>query len=69
METSSLVGQPLRETELPEGVIIGAVVRDGKVITPTGSTVVQTNDRVVIFAVNEAVKQVEKMFSVRLEFF
>ncbi len=69
METSSLVGQPLKETELPEGVIIGAVVRDGKVITPTGSTVVQTNDRVVIFAVNEAVKQVEKMFSVRLEFF
>jgi len=69
METSSLVGQPLKEAELPEGVIVGAVVRDGEVITPTGSTVVQTNDRVVIFAVNEAVKQVEKMFSVRLEFF
>lgn len=69
METSSLVGVPLRDADLPEGVLVGAVVRDSEVILPRGSTVVQTNDRVVIFAETEAVKQVEKMFSVRLEFF
>ncbi|MFN3075745.1 MAG: Trk system potassium transporter TrkA [Alphaproteobacteria bacterium] len=69
METSSLVGTPLKDIRLPSGVILGAIVRDGKVITPRGTTVVQAKDRVVLFAVASAVKHVEKMFSVRLEYF
>jgi trk system potassium uptake protein TrkA len=69
METSSLVGVPLKEARLPEGVLVGAIVRDDKVIMPRGSTVVSVNDRVVLFAANESVKQVEQLFSVGLEFF
>ena len=69
LETASLVGPPLREAKLPEGVIVGAIVRDGKVIIPRGETVVEPEDLVVIFAAAGAVKKVEKLFSVRLEFF
>ncbi|MBX9634715.1 MAG: Trk system potassium transporter TrkA [Magnetospirillum sp.] len=69
LETSGLVGKPLREVKLPNGVLLGAVVRDGTVISPRGNTVVQAGDRVVLFAAAEAVKKVEKMFSVRLEYF
>lgn len=69
LETSRLVGVPIREAKLPEGVIIGALVRDGEVIIPRGDTVVRINDRVVLFAAADAVRKVEKMFSVRLEFF
>ena len=69
METSSLVGVPLKEARLPEGVLVGAIVRDDKVTMPRGSTVVCANDRVVLFAANESVKQVEQLFSVGLEFF
>ncbi|MBW7849165.1 MAG: Trk system potassium transporter TrkA [Rhodospirillales bacterium] len=69
LETSPLVGKPLKEIRLPKGVLIGAVVRDGQVISPRGTTVVQANDRVVLFAASEAVKKIEKMFSVRLEYF
>lgn len=69
LETSSLVGKPLREVKLPNGVLLGAVVREGTVISPRGNTVVQAGDRVVLFAAAEAVKKVEKMFSVRLEYF
>ena len=69
VETSGLVGKPIQDAEIPEGVIVGAVVRDGKVIVPRGSTVIETDDRVVLFARPEAVRQVEKMFSVRLEYF
>ena len=69
METSPLVGKPLKEIKLPGGVLVGAVVRDGKVISPRGNTVVQAKDRVVMFAPADAVKKVEKLFSVRLEFF
>jgi trk system potassium uptake protein TrkA len=69
LETSSLVGKPLRDVKLPVGVLLGAVVRGAQVISPRGSTVVQAGDRVVLFAAAEAVKKVEKMFSVRLEYF
>jgi trk system potassium uptake protein TrkA len=69
LETSSLVGSPLKEVRLPSGVMIGAIVRNGKVISPRGATVIQDKDRVVLFAAAEAVRKVEKLFSVRLEYF
>ena len=69
LETSPLVGKPLRDAKLPGGVIIGAVLRDGMVIVPRGGTIINAHDRVVLFATYEAVKKVEKLFSVRLDFF
>ena len=69
MDTSGLIGKPLKEAELPDDVILGSVVRKDEVILPRGSTVVEVGDRIVLFARSEAVKEVEKMFSVRLEFF
>jgi trk system potassium uptake protein TrkA len=69
METSPLVGKPLKDVKLPAGVLLGAVVHDGQVISPRGTTVVQAGDRVILFATADAVKKVEKMFSVRLEYF
>ncbi|BAE51174.1 Trk system potassium transporter TrkA [Paramagnetospirillum magneticum] len=69
LETSSLVGKPLRDVKLPAGVLLGAVVHDGKVVSPRGSTVIHPGDRVILFATADAVKKVEKMFSVRLEYF
>ncbi|MEK9725046.1 MAG: TrkA C-terminal domain-containing protein, partial [Rhodospirillaceae bacterium] len=69
LETSELVGQPLRDVNLPNGVLLGAIVRKGEMICPTGSTVVEPNDRVVLFAAAEVIRKVESMFSVQLEYF
>jgi len=69
LETSPLVGQPLRDAKLPAGLVIGAIVRDSEVIIPRGDTVINTHDKVVLFALKNAVKKVEKLFAVRLEFF
>jgi trk system potassium uptake protein TrkA len=69
LETSELVGKPLNEAKLPPGVLIGAIVRDGKMICPRGTTVVQALDRVVMFAAEDVVREVEKIFSVQLEYF
>jgi len=69
LETSKLVGKELRDVKLPQGTIIGAILRDGEVIIPRGSTIIKTKDRVVIFALRNAVRKVEEMFSVSLEFF
>ena len=69
METTSLVGIPLKETEIPEHVLVGAIVRANEVIFPRGETIIQANDRVILFAAAESVKDVEKIFSVGLEYF
>lgn len=69
LETSPLVGKPLREIRLPEGIIIGSVVRGEEVIVPRGGTVIKPNDVVVVFTRLEMIKKVEELFSVRLEYF
>jgi len=69
LETSPLVGTPLKEVNLPAGVLLGAIVRDGKMISPRGNTVVQAKDRVVLFAAEEAIRKVEALFSVQLAYF
>jgi trk system potassium uptake protein TrkA len=69
LETSSLVGAPLRDLDLPEGLRIGAIYRDGQVIQPNGNVRIKPKDRVVIFATADAIKHVEQMFRVSLEFF
>lgn len=69
LETSPLVGPELRELNLPDSVRVGAIYRDGEVIKPEGETRIKPKDRVVVIAMAEAVKQVEQMFRVSLEFF
>lgn len=69
LETSPLVGRPLREVDLQDGIRIGAVFRNGKVLTPNGDMQIQARDRIVIFAMANRVRQVEQMFRVSLEFF
>jgi trk system potassium uptake protein TrkA len=68
LETSPIVGQPLRELKAP-GLVLGAVVRGNRVITPRGDTVVRAGDRVVIAARADTVKRVEQLFAVRLDYF
>jgi trk system potassium uptake protein TrkA len=69
LETSPLVGVPLRELDVFEGMRIGAIYRNGKIILPRGDTVLQAHDRVVLFAEAARVKRVEQLFRVSLEFF
>jgi trk system potassium uptake protein TrkA len=39
------------------------------VVIARGDTIVRANDLVIIFALTEAVKKIEKLFAVKLEFF
>jgi trk system potassium uptake protein TrkA len=50
-DASVLAGRPIHESvaDLPEGVVIGAITRDGNLITPRGDTVIQPVDHVVAF--------------------
>ena len=69
LETSPLIGKPLRDAELPDGVRLGAVVRDDKVFIPHGSTEIRPRDRVIVFALREQAKEIQHRFRVSMEYF
>ena len=69
LETSGLAGRPIRESGLPHGVLIGAIVREGKVHIPRAGTIMLAGDRIVMFVASSAIKHVERLFSVSLEYF
>lgn len=69
LETSSLVGKSLRDARLPDGVVFGVILRGDEVLAPRGDTEIRAGDRVILFAATEAIRQVEKLFAVRLDFF
>ncbi|MFC3074144.1 Trk system potassium transporter TrkA [Shinella pollutisoli] len=69
LETSPLVGRPLREIHLPAGVRIGAIYRDKAFIRPDGSTKIKAKDRVVLLAEAAAVRHVEQLFRVSIQYF
>lgn len=69
LETSPLVGRPLRALDLPGGVRIGIIVHKGEVITPTGESQIAPGDKFIIFATADQVPKVEQMARVSLEYF
>ena len=68
-ETSEVVGKPLSQVNLPQGSLVAAVIKNESVEIATGDTVVQPGDRLVIFVSRKVLKKVEKLLTVRLEYF
>ncbi|MCB2187094.1 MAG: Trk system potassium transporter TrkA [Deltaproteobacteria bacterium] len=69
LETSEIAGRPLREVNIPKGAIVAAVIRAGEVAIPTGETIVAPGDRLVIFVLRQVLAKLEKLLTVRLEYF
>jgi len=67
-ETSPLVSAPIAELHLPRDVVIGAVLRNDHVLVPTGGFQIQPDDRVVIFAPQRRITDVQKLVAVGFEF-
>ncbi len=69
LSTSPLAGRTVAESRLPEGAIIGALEREGKLLKLTGRTEIRPNDRLVIFALRDDVPEVQRLLQVAVEFF
>jgi trk system potassium uptake protein TrkA len=69
LETSGIVEKPLHDISFPKGAIVAGIIRKETIIIPTGDSVIQPNDRVVIFARKEAISKVEKILAVKPEYF
>ena len=69
LETSDIVNIPLSKVKFPKGAIVGAVVRGDEIIVPVGDTIIKPKDRLIIFALQKEVPKLEKLLTVRLEYF
>lgn len=58
---SVLIGQSLRELDLPRGALMGAIIRDKQVIIPSGNDMIINNDKLIVFTLKDSIKQVEKL--------
>jgi len=64
-ERSKYVGRPLKDLKFPRGSIVGAIVRpSGEVIVPRGDVEIGAGDRVLFFALESVVPELEQAFLV-----
>ncbi len=59
---SPWAGKALKNVKIPDGVILAGVQRGEEIIVPTGDLKLEPNDRVVMFALPESLRKVEKVF-------
>lgn len=69
LETAPVVGQPIGDLELGEGVRFGCILRDDETIIPRGNTELHVKDRVVLFSRADRVRDVEHLFRVSPDYF
>jgi trk system potassium uptake protein TrkA len=56
------IGTRIRDLGLPEGAVIGAILREGDTIVPHGSSRFVERDRVVVLATADSIGAVERLF-------
>jgi len=64
IETSELINKELQNSNLPDGIRIGAVLRKGEIIIPRSSFVFQKEDTVVLLAKRDQLPVVENIFRI-----
>ncbi|MCK9274664.1 MAG: Trk system potassium transporter TrkA [Syntrophales bacterium] len=69
LETSEITGKPLKNIKFPKGTIIGAIMRNNRVIIPGGDTMILPDDRVILVTLRSAISQIEKILTVKLDYF
>jgi trk system potassium uptake protein TrkA len=62
-EDEKVTKKPLKNLRLPAGALVAAIVRGGDVFVPYGSSVIEPGDKVIVFALPEAIPAIEKRFS------
>ena len=64
LDNSELLNKKIRDSNLPEDIRIGAIVRKDKVVIPRSNFIFEKDDLVVFLAKREQFKDVERILSV-----
>ncbi|HSG09030.1 MAG TPA: Trk system potassium transporter TrkA [Longimicrobiales bacterium] len=61
-EGTRVVGQALRDIGLPKGCLIAIIVRGEEIVIPRGDDHIEVGDEVIVFALPEAIAEVQELF-------
>jgi trk system potassium uptake protein TrkA len=56
------INKPLSELDLPDRIIIGAIIKDDEVVIPKGNTIISPYDRIVVFSLTEDFDTLKSFF-------
>lgn len=60
-----ILGTPIKDLNLPKGIIISSIVHNGKVVIPNGDSTVREGDRIVVFSLLSEVPALETFFHLK----
>ena len=70
VEASSVVNKKISELKLPNGVVIGAIIKNSEEVhMPKPDLRINDGDRVLLFSLSKMIKKVENLLSVRFRFY
>jgi trk system potassium uptake protein TrkA len=69
LETSDIVNIPLAKVKFPKGALVGAIVRGDEIIIPRGDSIIKPKDRLIILTVQKVLPKLEKLLTVKLDYF
>ena len=62
-EKAKACNKKVSSIHFPRDAVIGAILRSGKVVLPTGDVIIQPGDDIVIFSQPESIPQIESLFA------
>jgi len=69
LSTSQIAGSAIRDIDFPEGVLVGGVLKEDRIMQPSGGLRIEAGDKVVIFALAADVGRVEELLQVSIDYF
>ena len=60
--TADFIGSEVRKLEMPSGVLIAIIHRDGNLIVPDGTTVLEANDRITVIGNPESIATLWELY-------
>jgi trk system potassium uptake protein TrkA len=61
-EDARITKKQVKSLNLPGNITLGGLIRNGKAMMVDGETMIQANDHVVVFCLDDALKSAEKLF-------
>ena len=69
MSTSPIAGRRIGEIDFPEGVIVGGMLKEAKMIKPDSNSKIEEGDIIAVFALSKDISEVERLLQVTIDYF
>ena len=64
-KASTLINKPLSETDMPDGIKIGIIIKNDQIIIPDKNSIIEVGDNVIFITMLKDVARAEELFQIR----